>query len=592
MMMNIANLSVRQRLTTGFAIVIALLLAVAAMGIVSMSGMQRHTMQITKYNNMEAAYAIEMRASVYDRMVAVRNIALMEAEADMRPEAERLEKQRERYAKAEEKLLALFAEGARTSSKEKELAAAIREQQQLAQPIMERAAKAGLSNERDRATAILIKELRPVQRRWLDSMNELVALESKLSAEEADASEQAYASARFGMIALCLCAILVALGAAWVNIRILMRQLGGEPNYAAEVAGKIAAGDLNAEIRVRDGDRGSMLFAMRSMRDELAKIVAQVRQGSDAIATGSAQIASGNMDLSARTEQQASSLEETASSMEELTSTVKQNADNAQQANQLAVAASAVAERGGAVVSQVVTTMADIDAASRKIADIIGTIDGIAFQTNILALNAAVEAARAGEQGRGFAVVATEVRSLAQRSAAAAREIKTLIGDSVQRVDAGSRLVQEAGATIAEVVQSVQRVTDIMAEITAASKEQSAGIEQVNGAIAQMDQVTQQNAALVEEAAAAAGSLQEQAAQLSQLVSFFQLAAQQAAAASAAAPARSAALPKPLPQRAAAPARTREVAPARTREVTAAKRSGAAQRPALPAQAGADWEEF
>jgi methyl-accepting chemotaxis protein len=259
------------------------------------------------------------------------------------------------------------------------------------------------------------------------------------------------------------------------------------------------------------------------MQDQLTDVVVRIKTSSDAIATASGQIAAGNQDLSSRTEEQASSLEETAASMEELTSTVKQNADNARQANQLALSASEVAVKGGNVVGQVVDTMASINASSKKIVDIIGVIDGIAFQTNILALNAAVEAARAGEQGRGFAVVAAEVRSLAQRSGAAAKEIKGLIDDSVGKVDVGSALVGEAGKTMAEIVGSVKRVTDIIGEITAASQEQSTGIEQVNQAIAQMDQVTQQNAALVEEAAAAAQSMQEQAANLVEAVSVFRL---------------------------------------------------------------------
>jgi methyl-accepting chemotaxis protein len=275
------------------------------------------------------------------------------------------------------------------------------------------------------------------------------------------------------------------------------------------------------------------MFAMKTMRDNLNRIVEEVRTGTDTIATASGEIASGNMDLSSRTEQQASSLEETASSMEELTGTVKQNADNALQANQLALSASEVALMGGEVVAQVVDTMGSINDSAKKIVDIIGVIDGIAFQTNILALNAAVEAARAGEQGRGFAVVATEVRNLAQRSAAAAKEIKTLIGDSVDKVNTGSKLVNQAGSTMDEIVGSVKRVSDIISEIAAASREQSAGIEQVNQAITQMDQVTQQNAALVEEAAAAAGSLEEQAASLVDAVKVFKTAERPAARAAA-----------------------------------------------------------
>ncbi|NMM05782.1 methyl-accepting chemotaxis protein [Polaromonas sp.] len=336
-----------------------------------------------------------------------------------------------------------------------------------------------------------------------------------------------YEASRLLMVAMALGGIAVSIALGVGVARLLQRQLGGEPAYAARVLWSIAAGDLSVDVRTRPGDDASLLFALKNMQSKLATIVGKVRQGTDTIATASSQIAAGNMDLSSRTEQQASSLEETAASMEELTSTVKQNADNARQANQLAESASNVAVKGGRVVSQVVDTMSAINSSSKKIVDIIGVIDGIAFQTNILALNAAVEAARAGEQGRGFAVVAAEVRNLAQRSAAAAKEIKTLIGDSVDKVEEGSKQVLEAGKTMDEIVISVKRVTDIMAEISVASQEQTSGIEQINQAITQMDQVTQQNAALVEEAAATAASLQEQASGLSQVVSVFRLDSEQ-----------------------------------------------------------------
>ena len=304
----------------------------------------------------------------------------------------------------------------------------------------------------------------------------------------------------------------------------LIRAITRPLNEAVRIAESVAAGDLSQRIDVRSQDEtGHLMQAMQDMNSSLVNIVSQVRTGTEAIAVASREIASGNADLSNRTESQASSLEETASSMEQLTSTVKQNAENARQANQLVSSTADVAVKGGQVVGQVVDTMASIKDSSRKIADIIGVIDGIAFQTNILALNAAVEAARAGEQGRGFAVVASEVRNLAQRSAGAAKEIKALIEDSVGKVDAGSKLVDEAGKTMGEIVASVKHVTDIMSEIAAASQEQSAGIEQVNQAVGQMDEVTQQNAALVEEAAAAAESLQDQAGQLAQAVSVFKL---------------------------------------------------------------------
>jgi methyl-accepting chemotaxis protein-1 (serine sensor receptor) len=305
--------------------------------------------------------------------------------------------------------------------------------------------------------------------------------------------------------------------------RSITRKLGGEPDDAREAARLIAGGKLDIDLHVYPGDTDSLMAAMKEMTVSLARIVGQVRNSSDSIATGSAQIASGNLDLSQRTEEQASALQETAASMEELNATVRRNAENAREASDLASGASSIALQGGNVVGQVVETMKGINESSRKIADIIGIIDGIAAQTNILALNAAVEAARAGEQGRGFAVVATEVRSLAQRSAQAAREIQTLIAASVERVDYGTALVDEAGATMTQIVGAVQRVTVIVGEISRASAEQSTGVEQVGEAVGQMDQTTQQNAALVEQSAAAAESLRQQATRLVDSVAQFQL---------------------------------------------------------------------
>jgi len=357
----------------------------------------------------------------------------------------------------------------------------------------------------------------PAVRKSMEAINQL---QLDMAKGEFQSAQSRYALVRNISVAVVVCGVLLA---AFIGVW-LVRAISRPLNEAVRLAESVAAGDLTQRIDVHSQDEtGQLMLAMKNMNASLAGIVGQVRSGNEAIAVATREIATGNADLSSRTESQASSLEETASSMEELTSTVRQNAENARQANQLVVSTADVAVKGGQVVGQVVDTMASIKESSRKIADIIGVIDGIAFQTNILALNAAVEAARAGEQGRGFAVVASEVRNLAQRSAGAAKEIKALIEDSVGKVDAGGKLVAEAGKTMDEIVGSVKRVTDIMGEIAAASQEQSAGIEQVNQAVGQMDEMTQQNAALVEQAAAAAESLQDQAARLAEAVSVFKL---------------------------------------------------------------------
>ncbi|PZP27545.1 MAG: methyl-accepting chemotaxis protein [Roseateles depolymerans] len=336
-------------------------------------------------------------------------------------------------------------------------------------------------------------------------------------------SVSAYTSAKLAMLLLSLAAFGVGIAAAVLITRAVLRQIGGEPDYAKAVVAEIAQGNLAADVELRAGDHDSLLAGMKAMRDQLNNVVNQVRHSSDNIATGSVQIATGNADLSQRTEEQASNLQQTAASMEQLSGTVKINADTTRQASVLAAEASATAVRGGETVGAAVATMQEIAAASRKIADIIGVIDGIAFQTNILALNAAVEAARAGEQGRGFAVVASEVRSLAGRSAEAAKEIKSLIGASVEKVEAGERQVNEAGTSIGEIVAQVGRVNQLIGEIAAATAEQTTGITQIGDAVTQLDEVTQQNAALVEESAAAAESLRQQAARLTEVVAMFKV---------------------------------------------------------------------
>ena len=374
----------------------------------------------------------------------------------------------------------------------------------------------------------------------------IVQLNQAIAHESVKQGEQSTQQAFQWMLGRAVVAGLLALTYALYVTASITRPI----NQAVALAQTVAAGDLTDDVEVHTKqETGQFLAALKSMSANLSSIVGSVRASTDTIATASSQIAAGTLDLSSRTEQQASSLEETASSMEELASTVKQNTDNARQANALAVAASEIASKGGAVVSKVIVTMGAINDSSKKIADIIGVIDGIAFQTNILALNAAVEAARAGEQGRGFAVVASEVRNLAQRSAAAAKKIKTLIVNSVAQVDAGGKLVDEAGATMSNVVDSVRRVTDVMAEIMAASHEQSVGIDQVNQAVLQMDEVTQQNAALVEEAAAASSSLQDQAVELTHLVSTFKLREVAAASVRRAAPERRPERARPAPKR-------------------------------------------
>jgi len=374
----------------------------------------------------------------------------------------------------------------------------------------------------DEAAAVtaLETELIPAMKEYSARVNAVATHQRDVINRSAAIVDEQYRSGRAILIAVGVLALLVGIIASWRLSDGITRPL----RRAVQATSAVAAGDLSTHVEVdRKDEIGQLLQGLHDMSQNLLKTVREVRSGADTIATASSEIATGNLDLSSRTEQQAGSLEETASAMEELTSTVRQNADNARQANELAASASEVATQGGNVVGQVVTTMESINESSRKIVDIISVIDGIAFQTNILALNAAVEAARAGEQGRGFAVVASEVRSLAQRSASAAKEIKALINDSVEKVGSGSKLVAQAGNTMSEVVLSVKRVTEIVGEITVAGQEQSEGIEQINLAITQMDETTQQNAALVEQAAAAAQSLQDQADRLAQVVGIFKL---------------------------------------------------------------------
>jgi len=591
--MNLNNMKVGTRLALGFALVLVLLVAVAVVGILRMAQIQDRLDHVVSVSNVSTGLVIEMRNNVSDRLASLRVLTLMTDPADMEPELAKFKEQTVKYTDAQNKLTAIFATNA--NDKEKALLAQIKEHEATAMPAIARASELYLANNAMDATRVMIREVRPVQKKWTESLNLLAAQEDKQNAESKVEAEAAFSNARNFMLVLLALAVVMGAVAAWVITRSLIKQLGGEPDYTAKIAGSIAHGDLSIVIDTKETDRGSLLVEMKEMRNSLVSIVQQVRRGTETIGTASREIAAGNLDLSSRTELQASSLEKTASAMEQLTSTVKQNADNAREANALAATASSVALKGGDVVAQVVGTMGEINSSASKIADIIGVIDGIAFQTNILALNAAVEAARAGEQGRGFAVVASEVRNLAQRSAAAAKEIKTLIGDSLDKVERGSKLVGQAGVTMDEVVSSVKRVTDIMSDIASASAEQSAGIAQVNTSIIEMDGMTQQNASLVEEAAAAAQSLQDQAGELARVVSIFKLEeseqfhfdAPAPAPAPAAAVTTTAVVARPAPAKRSVPPALKKPA------AKAAKDDAKPKAKKAEAAAGVDeWEEF
>ncbi len=513
--MNIANLRIGTRLGLGFAVVLSLMLGLTAVGINSMGSIQGRLDGIVEDNAGKMETLQEMADSVHVVSETARTLAILTDTEMMAKENKRIKDARAKYDTLFAALEKTATDGAGAALRTQTKEAALR-----ANKLNSKVIEMAKAFDTEGATALLLKEADPATQQWQKLLSDGIALQKGVNKRDAGAARASFASARLLMLALTALALALGAALAWLVSRSITRPI----NAAVKVAQSVADGDLSVHIATGAADEtGQLLRALKAMTQSLHSIVGQVRSGADTIVTASSQIATGNLDLSSRTEQQASSLEETASSMEEFHSTVRQNAENARQANGLAASATEVALRGGAVVGQVVQTMESINASSKKIVDIIGVIDGIAFQTNILALNAAVEAARAGEQGRGFAVVASEVRNLAQRSAAAAKEIKELIGDSVAKVDAGARLVGQAGSTMGEIVASVQRVSDIMAEISSASHEQQAGIEQINEAITQMDAVTQQNAALVEEAAAAAESMQEQAGSLAQVVSVFKL---------------------------------------------------------------------
>ncbi|WP_319006059.1 methyl-accepting chemotaxis protein [Methylobacillus gramineus] len=569
----IYDLKVSNKLILGFVFVLALTSILGLFSIMQLRTVNQASTDISENWLPSAEFTLEMKAMLGRMRVQELQHILSSSE----DEYSRYEAQFDKFLSEFQTSMKRY-DGVVSEPREKELLPKIKSEFELYMSEHGKIVALSRNNQNDEARTLLRGKSFEMVNLINDQVDELVNLNTLGAQHASEMAVSTYDTARIWIIVLLIsCVTLGLVSAVWIA-----RMIAEPLLVAVNIAQRVAGGDLTAQIEVTSKDEtGELMKALKLMNDNLSNIVGEVRSGTDTIATASSEIATGNLDLSSRTEEQASSLEETASAMEELTSTVKQNADNARQANQLAASASQVAVQGGEVVDQVISTMAAINESSKRIADIIGVIDGIAFQTNILALNAAVEAARAGEQGRGFAVVATEVRSLAQRSANAAKEIKSLIGDSVDSVSAGSKLVEQAGSTMSEVVNSVKRVTDIVSEISAASEEQSTGIEQVNQAIMQMDEVTQQNAALVEEAAAASQSLQDQASSLASAVSIFKINGWQPKAAVA-----EVVKSRPVTVKAKA---GKPVVSRRAKPVTPSTTSAS---PASAAISGDDWAEF
>jgi len=517
--MNLRTVRIGARLGIGFGIILVLVLCVIAADI-TISTSSRHTTNSgLKRANAKAVLANSMRSAVLEGGIAMRNVGLQHSLPEMLKEEAKAKEQREKFLALRDQLLALHLD-----DNEKALVEKIVALNEATDAPFKEAIQKVKDYANEAAGTLISTRIDPLNRQAIGEIDKLVDIQHAEVNSLLEQSEQQ--GQRLSWLLMLMGAVALATGTlfSWLTTRSII----GPLRDAVAVAKRVASGKLGAPIQVQGKDETSeLLMALKEMDENLSQIVNDVRNGTQEIAGVSEELASGNLDLSARTEAQASALQQTASAMEQLTSTVKHNAENAQQANQLVGSASQSAVQGGEVVTRVVGTMGSIKESSQKIVDIISVIDGIAFQTNILALNAAVEAARAGEQGRGFAVVATEVRTLAQRSAQAAKEIKELIGDSVNRVENGNALVAQAGRQMEEIVAAVMQVATIMNDISVASQEQSSGIEEVNRAVAKMDEMTQHNAALVEQAAAAAGTLQERASRLGHAVSAFDLSALQ-----------------------------------------------------------------
>jgi len=577
-----SNLKIGPRLGLGFGVVLVLMVIVAGLGFSRMQQVQERLEDVTSGTMVKIKLANTMRDSVRAAADSVRNLALLIDENPVEVDMQRIVAERKKYDDAAAAMAKLA-----NSDAGKALLTKIGEARQRSVPIIDKILALAKDQKNAEGTAVWRDELKPEEGKWLTMLEEMVQLQDSGAANAAIDARSAYQNTARTLLGLTLASIaLSVVTAIWI-----IRAIVGPLMRAVTVTNAVAAGDLSMDIEAEgDTETAQLLFALRGMKDHLAGIVGGVRHNADKVASASTEIAQGNNELSARTEQQASALEETSASMEELNSTLKQNADNARQANELALNASSVALKGGEVVGEVVGTMKGINESSKQIADIISVIDAIAFQTNILALNAAVEAARAGEQGRGFAVVASEVRNLAQRSAAAAKEIKSLITASVERVEKGSRLVDQAGVTMQEIVGSIKHVAEIISEISSSSVEQNAGVGQISQAVMEMDHTTQQNAALVEESAAAAESLKMQARQLVDAVAVFNLGATFAM--------KTPPLHVPSTSAARASPKTKSATASGHVAATTAKRVAAPTKPRAPIIAHApagktdDWEEF